>query len=199
MGIFVTSPGFNNGTEQQVGTATADTKGNISATVRIPLAATGFTPSGATAGLAFIDAIGPAADGAHVDDVTSAGLAPHTSSCGTVEPLPFTSFDPPVANPPAVNAETAGQVIPVKFTLPGSDAVLSQVLAAGYPQSVPVPCIAPPELTSGDPTTAASPGASAPNDNYNYVWQTDESWTGCRELIVKLVDGTYHRAVFNFG
>lgn len=36
----------------------------------------------------------------------------------------------------------------MKFTLAGSDAVLSQVLAADYPQSAPVSCTAPPELTS---------------------------------------------------
>jgi len=197
--VFVTSPGLGDGSEQQAGSTTADAKGNISTTIRIPLAATGFTPSGASAGLTFLDAIGTAADGGHADDVTSAGLAPHTSSCGTVEPFAFTGFDPPVANPPAVSAENPGRTIPVKFTLDGSDAVLSQVLAAGYPQSAPVSCTSPAELTSGDPTTATSPGDGSPSDHYNYLWKTDQAWTGCRELIVKLVDGTYHRAVFDFG
>jgi len=59
-----------------------------------------------------------------VDD--AAGLAPHTSSCGAVEPYRFTGFGAPVANPPAVNPENAGRTIPVKFTLTGSGAVLSQ-------------------------------------------------------------------------
>jgi hypothetical protein len=31
------------------------------------------------------------------------------------------------------------------------------------------------------------------------VWQTEESWAGtCRELIVKLTDGTEFRARFSF-
>jgi hypothetical protein len=30
-------------------------------------------------------------------------------------------------------------------------------------------------------------------------WKTDKSWRGCRALVVKLVDGSYHRAVFDFG
>jgi len=40
--------------------------------------------------------------------------------------------------------------------------------------------------------------SQTPGDDYNYVWKTDESWSGCRELIVKPVDGSYHRALFNF-
>lgn len=196
--FYISSPGLGATPEQQVASVTADSNGNVSVTFRIPLAATGFTPAGASAGLVFVDAIGSGTGGTHVDDVASAGLAPHTSSCGTVEPYPFTGFDPPVANPPAINQENAGRTIPVKFSLTGSGAVLSQVLAAGYPQSASVSCTAPDQLTSGDPATAASSAAGSPNDDYNYLWQTDASWTGCRELIVKLVDGTYHRAIFNF-
>jgi hypothetical protein len=199
VGLYATSPGLGATAEQQVGSATADANGNVSATIRIPLAATGFTPSGARAGLVFIDAIGTGTGGTHVDDIAATGLAPHTSSCGTVEPYPFTGFNPPVANPPAVNLENAGRTVPVKFTLADSGAVFSQVMAAGYPQSAPVSCTSPTQLTTGDPTTATSPGSASPRDDYNYLWKTDPSWTGCRELIVKLVDGTYHQAVFDFG
>jgi hypothetical protein len=36
-------------------------------------------------------------------------------------------------------------------------------------------------------------------DQYNYVWKTDRAWAGsCRQLVVKLVDGTFHRANFKF-
>ena len=111
----------------------------------------------------------------------------------------FTGFGPPVASPPARNSENAGRTIPVKFTLAGSGAILSQVLAAGCPQSAPVSCASPGQLTSGDPTTATWPGSASPSDDYNYLRKTDPSWTGCRELIIKLVDGTYHQAVFDFG
>jgi hypothetical protein len=86
--LYVTSPGLGNTASQQVGSATADANGNVSATIRIPAAATGFTPAGASAsaGLVFVDAIGLGADGVtHVDDTASAGLAPHASTCGTVE------------------------------------------------------------------------------------------------------------------
>jgi hypothetical protein len=65
-----------------MGSATADARGNISATIRIPRAATGFKLRGANAGLVFIDAIGTGADGTHLADVASADLASQTSSCG---------------------------------------------------------------------------------------------------------------------
>jgi hypothetical protein len=35
-------------------------------------------------------------------------------------------------------------------------------------------------------------------DQYRYIWKTDKKWTGCRQLVMKLNDGTYHRANFAF-
>jgi hypothetical protein len=36
-------------------------------------------------------------------------------------------------------------------------------------------------------------------DQYSYVWKTDKAWAGtCRTLVIKLSDGTYHRANFKF-
>jgi hypothetical protein len=127
------------------------------------------------------------------------GLAPHTGSCGAVEQLPFSGFTPPVANPPQVNAAQPGRAVPVKFSIPGSNGTVDTVIAAGYPKSAPVSCTEPDALTSGDSTSSNADPSQVPADQYNYVWKTDRSWTGCRMLIVKLVDGTYPRAVFNFG
>ena len=73
------------------------------------------------------------------------------------------------------------------------------MLAAGYPQTAAVSCTSPGAVTTGDPTSSVGDGSSSPGDSYNYVWKTDRSWHGCRTLIVKLADGTYHTAVFNFG
>ena len=197
--LYVTSPGLGPTGELQVGAATADANGHIAGVVRIPLAATGFTQAGASAGIVFLDAIGVGSAAAHLDDVAMVGLAPHASSCGTVEQLPFNGFTPPVANPPQVNGVHPGQAVPVKFSIPGSNGTLDSVLAAGYPQSAPVSCTAPAALTSGDPTVSAASSSPALGDQYNYVWKTDRNWRGCRMLIVKLVDSSYHRAVFDFG
>jgi hypothetical protein len=36
-------------------------------------------------------------------------------------------------------------------------------------------------------------------DRYTYAWKTEAAWAGtCRVLVVKLNDGTYHRAYFRF-
>jgi hypothetical protein len=197
--VYVTSPGLGSTGEAKVADLTADASGAVAATVRVPLAATGFTQPGAAAGTVFIDAIGLGSASSHQDDVAMVGLAPRSSDCGTVETLPFSGFTPPVANPPKVNSANPGRAIPVTFSIAGSNATLNDVLAAGYPQSAPVSCAAPEAVTSGDPTVSVGGGSTVAGDQYNYVWKTDASWHGCRALIVKLVDGTFHRAVFNFG
>jgi hypothetical protein len=89
--LYVTSPGLGDTAEQQVGSATADASGNVSATVRIPLAAAGFTLAGASTGLVFVDALGLGAGGTHVAGIALAGLAPPASACGTVDQDPTTT------------------------------------------------------------------------------------------------------------
>lgn len=184
--------------EVQVGMTTADANGAISGVVRIPVGATAFQPdSSALAGTVFLDAIGVGTVAAHLDDVAMVGLAPRSSSCGTIETFSFDGFAPPAAG--NVTPANPGRAIPVKFTLAGTNATLPDVLAAGYPQSAPVSCSSPDVLTSGTATSSNATPSTDPSDSYNYVWKTDKSWTGCRELIVKLVDGSYHQAVFDFG
>jgi hypothetical protein len=196
--LYVTSAGLEPDGQQQVAQFTADTNGFVSGTIRIPPTATGFTFSGSQTGLFFVDAIGTGPDGVHADDVAMAGLAKPGSNCSTTT-LPFKGFESPVANFPQVNTVHPGASVPVKFALPGIRATMNEVLSSGYPQSGPVPCSNPASLTSGEPTVSAN-GSPSRNQNgkYVYVWKTNPSWQGCRELIVKLVDGSYHRAVFNF-
>jgi len=196
--LYVTSPGLSTTGDLQVGDATADANGQVEGVIRIPLAATGFIQADASAGFVFLDALGLGTVADHLDDVAMVGLAPPTSSCGTIEQLPFNGFTPPIANLPQVNPAQPGRAVPVKFTIPGSNGTVDDVIAAGYPQSAPVSCTAPAALTSGDPTASDATASLVPADQYNYVWKTDRSWRGCRMLILKLVDGTYHRAVFDF-
>ena len=89
--------------------------------------------------------------------------------------------------------------MPVKFSVSGAGGTLSDVLAAGYPQAAPVSCTAPEAVTSGEPTSGVGNPSAEVGDDFHYDWKTDRSWHGCRALIVKLVDGSYHRAVFDFG
>jgi hypothetical protein len=199
--VYVTSAGLKPAGQQLAARLTADASGAVSSLIRIPLAATGFTLPGSKAGFGFIDAIGSGPGGVHADDVAMTGLVtPNSGSvCSTtIQTLPFKGFEPPVANFPHINTVRPGASVPVKFDLPGIRATLREVLASGYPQSVAVSCSSPAALTSGDPTTSEGRPSDDPGEDYTYIWKTNPSWRGCRELIVKLVDGSYHLAVFDF-
>lgn len=111
---------------------------------------------------------------------------------------PFTGFFEPVDNPPTLNLLQAGKAVPVKFAL-GGDRGLG-VFASGYPASQRISCdsSAPVDLVELTSTASASGlGYDAATGRYTYVWKTDKVWAGsCRELVLRLVDGTEHRARF---
>lgn len=119
----------------------------------------------------------------------------------------FDGFLAPLDNPPAVNRVKAGSVILVRFRLGGDQG--DDVLARRYPRSAEVDC---------DTFADADPGSAEPteswwwwrwwddglryqpwNETYVYRWQTKRRWAGdCRQLIVKLSDGSVHRAHVKF-
>lgn len=100
------------------------------------------------------------------------------------------------------NTAKAGSAIPVKFSLGGDRGL--DVLADGYPRSVRIPCDSTADHDAIEQT--ATPGSSAlsydaASGRYVYVWQTAKSWAAepngpCRQLVVKLRDGSEHRASF---
>jgi hypothetical protein len=112
----------------------------------------------------------------------------------------FIGFFQPVDNLPTINIAKAGSAIPVKWSLAGYRGM--EIFAAGYPVSGTIPC----DLTSGTNVieqTVTAGGSSLNYDvaagQYIYVWKTEKAWAGtCRQLVIKLNDGTYHRANFNF-
>lgn len=111
----------------------------------------------------------------------------------------WTGFLRPIGNVPAVNAVNAGQGVQVKFSLGGNYGLA--VIAAGYPISKPMVCGAASGTGTGTATMPAGSGLSydAAAREYSYGWKTDKAWVGtCRQLIVKLADGTEHVANFQF-
>jgi fibronectin type III domain protein len=112
----------------------------------------------------------------------------------------FSGFFSPVDNRPVVNVAKAGSAIPVKFAL-GGDRGLT-IFAPGYPGSGVVPCDST-TLVDGIEETA-TPGAAvlkydSGSGRYQYVWKSDKAWAGtCRQLVLKLRDGTAQRATFQF-
>jgi predicted extracellular nuclease len=110
----------------------------------------------------------------------------------------FTGFFRPVDNLPARNRAHAGSAIPLKFSLDGYQGL--DILAGGYPRAVATAC----DASIVDDVEEAVVSASgltydASADRYVFVWKTDKRWAGtCRQLVLKLRDGTEHRAEFHF-
>ncbi len=113
--------------------------------------------------------------------------------------LKFIGFFRPVHNLPFVNTVAAGRGIPVMFSVQGAKD--ARVLKEGSPTSVPVVCNAAATTQSVVATAdEASNVLLSRGDLYTYVWQTSPAWAGsCRKLIVTLVDGSKHEALFRFG
>jgi hypothetical protein len=129
------------------------------------------------------------------------GVAGNQATCNfTVTVLyNFSGFFQPVDNLPAVNVASGGTAIPVKFSLSGYKGMA--ILAAGYPSSQPMACYGGVLYDIEQTVTAGSSSLSydATTDTYIYVWKTDRAWRStCRQLVVKLNDGTTHTAFFQF-
>lgn len=135
-------------------------------------------------------------------NVTATDGAGNQSTCAFIVTVlhNFSGFFQPVDNAPIINVANAGSSIPVKFSLSGNKGL--NILAAGYPVSQPVAC------SSGAPLDSIEETATAGNsslsydpatDRYIYVWKTEKTWKGtCRQLIVKLNDGSTHVCNFQF-
>ncbi|MDX2194113.1 MAG: ExeM/NucH family extracellular endonuclease [Gemmatimonadales bacterium] len=112
---------------------------------------------------------------------------------------PWGGFLAPVQNLPAITTWTGGWTASVRFSLGGNrgTGVLTQALTR------PVACTAPHAPVNGAALApAASPAPlafTAATGAYTYFWGTDRAWAGsCRELVLRLADGSQQRAVFQF-
>ena len=111
----------------------------------------------------------------------------------------FSGFSLVVVNPPTINVMKAGSAVTVVFGLGGNQG--TNIFAAGSPSSAPVSCSAGPTRTV--PLTVEATKSSLYYvplvRQYIYVWKTDKTWAQtCRQLVVKLADGTSHYANFKF-
>jgi predicted extracellular nuclease len=112
----------------------------------------------------------------------------------------FNGFFPPVDNLPTFNSVKAGQAVPVKFSLSGDQGL--NIFATGYPKSEMIACNSTASVDGVEQTVTAGNSSLSydpTTDTYTYVWKTDKAWANtCRQLVVKLNDGTSHRANFTF-
>ena len=125
---------------------------------------------------------------------------PLEASAGCEPSSSFEGFYAPVNNLPVLNEVNAGRAIPVKFSLGGDQGL--DIFADGYPRSEAVDCseIAHAQVDGVEETTTAGSSSlvySEATGRYHYVWSTAQDWAGsCRQLVVKLRDGSVHRANF---
>ena len=88
----------------------------------------------------------------------------------------------------------------MKFSLGGYQGV--SIFEIDYPKSQTVPCDSTAPVDGIDQTVSAGSSSlsyDASSNQYVYVWKTDKTWANsCRQLVVRLKDGTYHRANFKF-
>ena len=111
--------------------------------------------------------------------------------------LKFHGFFKPLHNMPVLNAVAAGRAVPVRFSVEG--ALDSRVLKAGSPTSVAIGCSASDTRSISETSDELSSQLLSSGTSYTYVWKTSPSWAGsCRKLMVTLVDGSQHSAIFRF-
>jgi len=140
--------------------------------------------------------------GSHSFSVQAADSAGNSASKSVTYQVVYnwSGFFQPVDNLPTVNSAKAGSAIPVKFSLGGNEGL--NIFAAGYPKVQQVACASGAPIDEIEQTvTAGASGLTydAASGQYSYIWKTDKSWAGsCRQLVVRLVDGTEHIAGFQF-
>jgi hypothetical protein len=155
---------------------------------------------------------GPVPDGAPVDTgsvgsreftVTASDAAGNTASATSRYRVvyDFDAFLWPVRNPPKVNTWIAGVPVPIRFELGGNQGL--DVIADGWPQVAVVGCGFAEDPEGGEP--ARHPRwfrelvYRRRKQRYVFLWKTDRRWAGsCRQFMLKLDDGTVHRANFKF-
>src|SRR4051794_826441 len=105
-----------------------------------------------------------------------------------------------LANRPRVNVVRSGAVIPIAFSLNGYKG--KNVVAKHYPRVVPMTCGSKTDLDGG--RHAHSVGRSRAHYRprrgvYVYRWRTGRvRYDRCRQFVLKLADGSYHRLDFRF-
>jgi hypothetical protein len=92
----------------------------------------------------------------------------------------------------------AGASVPVKFSLGGN---FGLEIFAATPSSAAIPCSggAIDDVEQTAPAGASGLKYDVTTNIYAYVWKTERTWAGsCRQLSIRLADGTEHQASFRF-
>ena len=165
------------------------------------------------AGSGVASCTGDVADGAALDTSSpgvytftvtatdAAGNSASTTASYTISDggYDFGGFLWPVRDFPAVNRWPAGLPVPIRFSLGGYQ---GRDVLEGWPRVAEVECGAGETPADGHPARSAwGKGLryKPRRDRYVFWWKTSRDWRGsCRQFILKLDDGSLHRAEFRF-
>ncbi len=112
----------------------------------------------------------------------------------------FDGFLWPLENLPRVNRWRAGRPVPVRFSLGSYRGPVP--LAPGYPSVVG--CGAEPQSSAAERargvwTRSGIRSSRRNRGTYRFLWKTEPRWVGsCRQLVLKLDDGTMHGVAVQF-
>lgn len=118
------------------------------------------------------------------------------------QPIPvgynFSGFYQPVDNLPTLNKTKPGKTIPVRFSLEGDKGL--EIFFSGYPRSEAINCETGAPVDNIEQTELGKNGLTYDpvSDRYTYHWATSSSWSGCRQFVMTLKDGSVQRANFTF-
>lgn len=162
------------------------------------------TPIPGATGAIYQIASGTLANAGNYSVVIINGCGSVTSNVARVKVrFNFRGFLQPTKNPGqtapyVVNRAAPGSAVPMKFSLSGNQGL--NILAAGNPRSKVVACTLA-NTNGGQPTKSVGGGLAYDlgADQYRYIWKTEKAWAGtCRQVMVGLIDGTVHTALFRF-
>jgi Bacterial pre-peptidase C-terminal domain len=138
--------------------------------------------------------------GSHGFTVEAADVAGNTATVTVAYRVvyEFEGFRWPVRNRPHVNEWRAGVPVPIRFDVEGRRA--RDVIADGWPRVAEIECGSGAEPENGRPAQRARWHYDhGHRQRYVFLWKTERRWAGsCRQLMLKLDDGTIQRADFRF-
>ena len=153
-------------------------------------------------------ALDTASIGPKTRDVVAENNVGHTTTrtCSYRVIWDWSGFFQPVDMNGVLNRAKAGSAIPVKFSLDGAPVAGSNTgqglaILVSEPATTALSCSGGTADEVEETLTSTNSGLKydVAADQYVYVWKTASAWAGqCRQLIVKLADGTEQRANFQF-
>lgn len=142
------------------------------------------------------------APGSHTFSVSATDVAGNTATVSQnyaiASQLNFQGFLAPASNAPVLNVVARGHTVPIKWRLPdGNGGYVSNFISFVSLTSSPISCpTAGQNLITENATGATGLRYDAATTSFIYNWPTMPYSSGCRNVAIKLGDGSLHQLLF---